>query len=209
MRILVLGSGAREHAIAWKLAQSRNVQKIFVAPGNGGTQAEFENVPIGAADISSLADFAEAQGIDLTVVGPEAPLVAGLADDFRARGLPVVGPSRKAAQLEGSKVFAKDFMARHKIPTAKYYTIGSFGEGEKQLDGLWRFPLVVKAEGLAAGKGVFICASAGEAREALDLIFNRRKFGEAGNQVGQRSAGIQYFFRTIFIGNRWIFKTMK
>ncbi|MBI4456147.1 MAG: phosphoribosylamine--glycine ligase [Acidobacteria bacterium] len=183
MRILVIGGGAREHAIAWKISQSTRVQKVFVAPGNGGTEQEFENIPIAATDVASLADFAEAQAVELTVVGPEAPLVAGIADEFSQRRLPLVGPSRQAAQLEGSKVFAKDFMARNSIPTARYATMTSYAEGEKQLDADWKFPVVVKADGLAAGKGVFICSSEKEARAALDLICNQRKFGEAGNRV--------------------------
>ncbi|HEY3128471.1 MAG TPA: phosphoribosylamine--glycine ligase [Acidobacteriota bacterium] len=183
MRILVVGGGAREHALAWKISQSSSVTKIFVIPGNAGTGEEFENVPIPATDIPSLADFAEAQAVDLTVVGPEAPLVAGIHEEFSRRELPLVGPSKAAAQLEGSKVFAKDFMARHSIPTGRYQTIHSFSQGEAGLDAGWRFPVVVKADGLAAGKGVFICASRQDALQALDLIFNRRQFGEAGNRV--------------------------
>ncbi len=183
MKVLVVGGGAREHALAWKISHSSSVTKIFVAPGNAGTGEEFENVPISPADLVSLADFAEAQAVDLTVVGPEAPLVAGIHEQFSRRGLPLVGPSAAAAQLEGSKVFAKDFMARHSIPTARYQTVHSFLEGESRLDAGWEFPIVVKADGLASGKGVFICASRQEARNALDLIFTRRQFGDAGNRV--------------------------
>ena len=183
MRVLVIGAGGREHALAWKIAQSRRVQKVFVAPGNGGTAQEFENVPLPAGDIPAFADFADAQGIDLTVVGPEVPLVAGVSDEFDRRGLPLVGPSRSAAQLEGSKVFAKEFMERHAIPTARYRIVRSYAEGETELYGGWEYPLVVKADGLAAGKGVFICSSLSEARAALDSIFLQRKFGPAGDRV--------------------------
>ncbi|HEV8133000.1 MAG TPA: phosphoribosylamine--glycine ligase [Acidobacteriota bacterium] len=183
MRVLIVGSGAREHAIAWKISQSSQVSKIFVAPGNAGTALEFENVPISATDLVSLADFAEAQAIDLTVVGPEAPLVAGIHEEFSKRKMSLVGPSRQAALLEGSKVFAKDFMARHSIPTARYQTVHTYSDAMARLEKWWQFPMVVKADGLAAGKGVFICSSRKEAENALDLIFNQHHFGDAGNRV--------------------------
>jgi phosphoribosylamine--glycine ligase len=183
MKILVVGPGAREHAIAWKLSQSSKITKIFVAPGNAGTAREFENVPIPVNDLASLADFAEAQAIDLTVVGPESPLVAGIAEEFQKRSLPLVGPSRNAARLEGSKVFAKEFMSRHKIPTARYATVESYDQAINQIAREWRFPLVVKADGLAAGKGVFVCASEREAVDALEAIFKKRQFGSAGDRV--------------------------
>jgi len=183
MKILIIGSGAREHAIAWKLSHSSKVNKIFVAPGNAGTARDFENVPIAPDDFASLADFAEAQAIELTVVGPEAPLVGGISEEFQKRSLLLVGPSPAAARLEGSKVFAKDFMARHGIPTARYITVHSYEEGVKHIGGEWRFPTVVKADGLAAGKGVLICDSEREMLDALDSIFRKRQFGPAGERA--------------------------
>ena len=178
MKVLVIGSGGREHALAWKLAQSPKVQRVFVAPGNGGTalDAALRNVPI--TDIAALADFAANEKIALTVVGPEAPLAAGVVDLFRSRSLRVFGPTRAAAQLESSKAFAKDFMQRHGIPTARYasYTDAAAAHAHVTQHGA---PIVVKADGLAAGKGVVVAMSADEAHAAVDFMLD----GQPGARV--------------------------
>ena len=160
MKVLVIGGGGREHALAWKLAQSQRVQKVHVAPGNGGTASEpgVANVDIG--DPVALADFAAAEKIGLTVVGPEAPLAAGVVDLFRARGLRVFGPTRAAAQLESSKAFAKDFMQRHGIPTAAYATFDDAAAAHAFVDAQGA-PIVIKADDLAAGKGVVVATTLG------------------------------------------------
>jgi phosphoribosylamine---glycine ligase len=170
MKVLVIGGGGREHALAWKLAQSPRVQTVFVAPGNGGTAADpaLRNVPFnGVDDIDALAGFAAAEKVALTVVGPEAPLAAGVVDAFRARGLRIFGPTRAAAQLESSKSFAKDFMQRHGIPTALYasFTDAAAAHAHVARHGA---PIVVKADGLAAGKGVVVASTADEAHDAID-----------------------------------------
>ncbi|MBP6777339.1 MAG: phosphoribosylamine--glycine ligase [Piscinibacter sp.] len=169
MKALVIGSGGREHALAWKLAASPRVQKVFVAPGNGGTARDvrLQNVPI--TDVQALADFAQAERIALTVVGPEAMLAAGVVDEFRARGLRIFGPTRAAAQLESSKAFAKDFMQRHAIPTALYatFTDAAAAHAHVQRHGA---PIVVKADGLAAGKGVVVAMDVDEAHAAIDAM---------------------------------------
>ena len=167
MKVLVVGSGGREHALAWKLAQSDKVQRVFVAPGNGGTAADaaLRNVPI--TDIAALADFAAAEKIALTVVGPEAPLAAGIVDLFRARGLRVFGPTQAAAQLESSKAFAKEFMQRHSIPTALHATFTEAAPAH-ELVNKRGVPIVIKADGLAAGKGVVVALTAAEAHAAID-----------------------------------------
>ncbi|NOZ12649.1 MAG: phosphoribosylamine--glycine ligase [Acidobacteria bacterium] len=184
MKVLVVGSGGREHALCWKIASSKQVSRIFCAPGNPGTAALGENVPVDAADLDGLLDFALENNIDLTVVGPEQPLVDGLADRFREKGLPVFGPSKTGAILEGSKVFAKEFMFRHKIPTAASNT---FGSRENALRFLAsenaEFPVVVKADGLAAGKGVLICGDRVSAESAIETVMGKRAFGEAGDRV--------------------------
>ena len=183
MKILIIGSGGREHALAWKVAQSTQVTEVHVAPGNAGTAAEprTRNVPIGAEDVEGLLRHALDERIDLTIVGPEAPLVLGVTDAFEAAGLRCFGPSRRAAQLEGSKAFTKDFLQRHGIPTAAY---GTFSRDD--FDPRWvrsqPGPLVVKADGLAAGKGVIICATAEEAVETAQAMFDGR-FGKAGDRV--------------------------
>ena len=178
MKVLVIGSGGREHALAWKLAQSPKVQRVFVAPGNGGTalDAALRNVPI--TDIAALADFAANEKIALTVVGPEAPLAAGVVDLFRSRSLRVFGPTRAAAQLESSKAFAKDFMQRHGIPTARYasFTEAAAAHAHVAQHGA---PIVVKADGLAAGKGVVVAMSADEAHAAVDFMLD----GKPGARV--------------------------
>ncbi len=184
MKILVAGSGGREHALAWKLSQSPLCKKLFCAPGNAGTMSIAENVLLKAEDIQGLVDFASREGIDLTVVGPEAPLTLGIVDEFEVRGLKIFGPKKNAAELEGSKIFAKQFMERHKIPTAKFEIADSVEQAKKIVNsGRFSYPLVVKADGLAAGKGVIVCRNAKRAEEALHVIMEEKKFGDAGDRV--------------------------
>ena len=184
MNILVIGGGGREHALAWKAAQSKDVNKVFVAPGNAGTLREnkLENVDINAEDIDSLKSFALQNDIALTIVGPEAPLVNGVVDNFQAAGLKIFGPSRGAAQLEGSKAFTKDFLARHNIPTAAY---GNFTDTEQAIAYIKEqgAPIVIKADGLAAGKGVILAQSEDEAIEAVKDMLSGNSFGDAGSRV--------------------------
>ena len=183
MNVLIIGSGGREHALAWKVAQDKRVEKVFVAPGNAGTatEAKCENVAIDVLDIAALADFAE-QNVQLTIVGPEAPLVAGVVDLFRTRKLDIFGPTAAAAQLEGSKAFTKDFLARHAIPTADYQ---NFTEVEPALAYLQQVgaPIVIKADGLAAGKGVIVAMTLQEAEDAVRDMLAGNAFGEAGSRV--------------------------
>ena len=185
MKVLVIGGGGREHALAWKLAQSPKLQKVYVAPGNGGTALDprLENVPI--TDIPALRDWALAQKIALTVVGPEAPLAAGVVDDFRAHGLRVFGPTRAAAQLESSKAFSKAFMQRHGIPTAAYQTFSDPAQAHAYVDRQGA-PIVVKADGLAAGKGVVVAMTAAEAHEAIDFMLLDNRLGVSHNEGGAR-----------------------
>jgi phosphoribosylamine--glycine ligase len=184
MNILVIGGGGREHALAWKLAQSVSAQRVFVAPGNAGTvrEAKLENAAIDNGDLDALVDFARRNAIDLTIVGPEAPLVMGVVDAFQAAGLRCFGPTRGAAQLEGSKSFTKDFLARHRIPTADYQT---FDELQAALDYLRAkgAPIVVKADGLAAGKGVIVAMDLETAEDAVRDMLAGNTFGEAGHRV--------------------------
>jgi phosphoribosylamine--glycine ligase len=182
MKILVIGGGGREHALAWKLAQGARVQKVYVAPGNAGTALEpgVENVAL--TKIPDLISFCKASHIQLTVVGPEAPLAEGVVDAFREAGLAIFGPTRAAAQLEASKDFAKAFMARHRIPTARYATFESSREAKAYVDAQGA-PIVVKADGLAAGKGVVVAATREEAHAAIDRIMDERSLGDAGNRV--------------------------
>ncbi|MBV7263786.1 phosphoribosylamine--glycine ligase [Photobacterium sp. WH24] len=184
MKVLVIGNGGREHALGWKAAQSAQVEKVFVAPGNAGTALEpkLENVAIGVEDTAALVAFAKEQQIGLTIVGPEAPLVIGVVDAFRAAGLPIFGPTQAAAQLEGSKAFTKDFLARHQIPTAEYQ---NFTEIEPALAYLKEkgAPIVVKADGLAAGKGVIVAMTQEEAEAAVRDMLAGNAFGEAGHRV--------------------------
>ena len=184
MKVLVIGSGGREHALAWKAAQSPDVEKVFVAPGNAGTarEAKLENVNIGVEAIDELIAFAKANNIALTIVGPEAPLVIGLVDAFEAEGLRCFGPSKGAAQLEGSKAFTKDFLARHNIPTGGYQ---NFTEIEPAIAYLKEMgaPIVIKADGLAAGKGVIVAMTLEEAEAAVRDMLAGNAFGEAGHRV--------------------------
>ncbi len=184
MKVLVVGSGGREHALAWKLAQSNKVKKVFVAPGNAGTAREsgVENIPIGSDDLKGLQDFAKKNHIELTIVGPEAPLVEGIVDRFDQAGLKCFGPSGGAAQLEGSKVFCKDFLARHHIPTASYKTFTDLALAKAYIHEKG-VPLVVKADGLAAGKGVIIAQSESEAIDAAAGMLTGESFGEAGKRI--------------------------
>ena len=183
MNVLIIGSGGREHALAWKVAQDERVEKVFVAPGNAGTaiEAKCENVAIDVLELDKLADFAAANAA-LTIVGPEAPLVAGVVDLFRERGLQCYGPTAGAAQLEGSKAFTKDFLARHQIPTAGY---ANFTELEPALAYLREkgAPIVVKADGLAAGKGVIVALTLAEAEDAVRDMLSGNAFGDAGSRV--------------------------
>ncbi|HQR04298.1 MAG: phosphoribosylamine--glycine ligase [Proteobacteria bacterium] len=182
MKILVVGSGGREHALAWRLAQAPGLQAVFVAPGNAGTAREHElkNVPI--TDLDALADFAEREKVHLTVVGPEAPLAAGIVDIFRARGLRIFGPSKAAAQLESSKDFAKQFMIRHGIPTAEFETFTDAAAAHVYIDRKGA-PIVVKADGLAAGKGVVVATNTAEAHAAIDDMLSGNRLGNAGARV--------------------------
>jgi phosphoribosylamine--glycine ligase len=183
MKILVIGGGGREHAIVWKLRQSIGVEKIWCAPGNGGIENDAECVALDLGDVSAAANLAEKLGVDLTICGPELPLVRGIADEFAKRGLALLGPTREAAQLEGSKVFAKKFMERHGVPTASTY-----GIYDSPIDAYTSlcsvdWPLVVKADGLCAGKGVLVTSSPDEASEFIDRLMEKREFGNAGKQV--------------------------
>jgi phosphoribosylamine--glycine ligase len=182
MKLLVIGGGGREHALAWKLAQSKRVQKVYVAPGNGGTATEdgLENVDL--SKVEDLVAFAKKNEVYLTVVGPEAPLSAGVVDAFQAAGLKIFGPTRAAAQLEASKDFAKSFMVRHKLPTALHRTFTDAAEAKAFVTKRGA-PIVVKADGLAAGKGVVVATSVQEATDAIDSMLTQNKFGAAGARV--------------------------
>ena len=185
MKVLVIGGGGREHALAWKLAQSPKLQCVYVAPGNGGTasDARLENVAI--TDPEALADFAQREKVVLTVVGPEAPLAAGVVDLFRSRGLRIFGPTRAAAQLESSKAFSKAFMQRHDIPTARYQTFDNAAAAHAYVDAEGA-PIVVKADGLAAGKGVVVAMSLPQAHAAIDTMFDGGTLGVQHNDGGAR-----------------------
>src|ERR1700719_1718119 len=183
MKILVIGSGGREHALVWKLRQSPSVSKIWCAPGNGGISQQAECVPANLADIPALGDLAQKLGADLTVVGPEQPLVDGIAEEFDRRKLKIIGPSKKCAQLEGSKIFPKDFLTRHAIPTAASYGVfASASDAVKKLESL-KYPLVLKADGLCGGKGVLVAKSYGEAAAFADRILEKREFGEGSARL--------------------------
>ena len=184
MKVLIVGSGGREHALAWKAKHSKLTTQIYVAPGNGGTANEggVTNVEIAANDIDGLANFAQSNEIDLTIVGPELPLVEGITDKFESLSLNCFGPSRKAAQLEGSKKFMKDFLSRHKIPTATYKSFNDLEAAIKHLEKS-SIPIVIKADGLAAGKGVTVAQSYKEAEKAIRDCLEEKTFGEAGSEV--------------------------
>jgi phosphoribosylamine--glycine ligase len=182
MKVLVIGSGGREHALVWKISQSPRVKKIYCAPGNAGIAQLAECLPLSAEDVKGLAARAEKERVDLTVVGPEAPLTLGIAEAFKEKGLRIFGPSQKAAEIEGSKALAKDLMKKYGIPTGDSQTFRDHGSAVKYAKGKGA-PLVVKADGLAAGKGVVICRSVDEALSALDLIMVQKAFGAAGGKV--------------------------
>ncbi len=184
MNVLIIGNGGREHALAWKVAQSQKVETVFVAPGNAGTnnEAGVENVAIDALDFPALAEFAKNNGVELTIVGPEAPLVEGVVDYFENAGLAIFGPRKEAAQLEGSKAFTKDFLARHNIPTAFYGVFTNEAEAIAYIEDKGA-PIVVKADGLAAGKGVILAQTNAEAIAAVKDMLSGNKFGDAGARV--------------------------
>jgi len=184
MKVLIVGAGGREHALSWKAAQSSDVETVYVAPGNAGTalEAGVENVDIAVDDIAKLQDFALQQNIALTIVGPEVPLVAGIVDQFQQAGLRIFGPNKAAAQLEGSKSFCKDFLARHNIPTAAYGVFTDLNEAHQYIEKVGA-PVVVKADGLAAGKGVVIAHSNDEAKNAATDMLADNRFGDAGSKV--------------------------
>ncbi|MBR0566417.1 phosphoribosylamine--glycine ligase [Azoarcus sp. L1K30] len=182
MKVLVIGSGGREHALAWKLAQSPKVTRVLVAPGNPGTAREPKLQNVAATDIADLVDLARSEQVGFTVVGPEAPLAAGVVDAFRTAGLPIFGPTKNAAQLESSKDFAKRFLLRHGIPTAKYQTFSDAVAAHAYIDAEGA-PIVIKADGLAAGKGVVVAMTADEAHAAIDMMLLDNKMGDAGARV--------------------------
>ncbi len=184
MKVLIVGSGGREHALAWKIAQSPRVTRLFCAPGNGGTGLAATNIAIADSDIAGLAAFAETEGIELTVVGPELPLSLGIVDEFTRRGLRVFGPSRLAAELESSKIFSKRFMDRNGIPTGRFRVAEAAEEALAAVrSGEFGFPVVLKADGLAAGKGVIIARDLASADEAIRTIMIERQFGAAGDRI--------------------------
>jgi len=183
MKILIIGGGGREHAMAWKLRESARVEKIWCAPGNGGISRDAECVPLNVGDPEAAADLAVRLGADLTIVGPELPLVEGIADEFKRRGLAILGPPKTAARLEGSKIFAKEFMRRNGIPTAGVYgTFASAPEACAKLDSV-SWPVVVKADGLCAGKGVLVTSSPSEAKQFIERLTEGGEFGDAGKRV--------------------------
>ena len=187
MRVLIVGSGGREHALAWKVARSPLVSRLYCAPGNAGMASLGECVNIKAMDIPALLAFAKDKGIDLAIIGPESPLIAGIADEFRAAGIPTFGPSRAAAAIEGSKVFAKELMAKYGIPAAEFRVFDDSGEAaayiERKSGGSDALPIVVKADGEALGKGVFVCSTKDEALRAIKSIMVDKVFGKSGDRV--------------------------
>jgi len=182
MKVLIVGNGGREHTIAWTLKKSPKVEEVFVAPGNAGTALIGENVDVGVNDFKKLAEFAESQGIGLTIVGPEDPLVNGIIDFFEGKGLKVFGPSKKAAEIEGSKIFCRELLKKYGIPSAEFGSFDNAGEAKAYLKEKGA-PIVVKADGLAAGKGVIVCETMEEAEKAIDSIMLDKKFGEAGAKL--------------------------
>jgi len=204
MKILIIGSGGREHVLAWKIKQSPLVKELYCAPGNGGISEIAQCVDIKADDIQALIEFVKSKQIDLTVVGPEAPLVAGIVDAFEKEGLKVFGPNREAAQLEGSKIFAKKFMHECNIPTATFHQFDEIKKAKEFLQQAM-FPLVVKADGLAAGKGVIICEDFIEAEKAIDEIMAQKIFKDAGRQIliEERLEGEEVSILAISDGNNY------
>ena len=184
MKILIIGSGGREHALSWKCIQSPIVEKVYVAPGNAGTMLEenIENVSISSQSFADLADFVESKNISLTIVGPEQPLVDGICDYFQSRKLPIFGPSKNAAQLEGSKTFTKEFLKRNNIPTAEYKTFNDQTPAIEYLKTI-SFPVVIKADGLAAGKGVIIAETYQQAKKSVTDMLSLNRFGNAGGRI--------------------------
>ena len=187
MNILVIGSGGREHAMAWKIGQSSRVDRVFVAPGNAGTEQEAENVDLAVDDIAGLINFAKQNKVELTVVGPEAPLCLGIVDEFKKEGLRAFGPSKAAARMEGSKVFCKQLLRSADVPTADFFEFDNAGAAERFVNERYGetpedVPLVVKADGLAAGKGAIVCGTQSEALEAIERIARSREFGDAGDK---------------------------
>ncbi|HUR79530.1 MAG TPA: phosphoribosylamine--glycine ligase, partial [Thermoanaerobaculia bacterium] len=205
MRVLVVGQGAREHALCWKLKQSPLVREIYAAPGNAGMAQVADCVPIGVADIIELADFAEKLKIDLTIVGPELPLTLGIVDEFHKRDLTIFGPTRLAAELEGSKVFSKEFMRKYNIPTAEAFVCSSMDDAKDALKKT-SYPAVIKVEGLAGGKGVIIAQNAKEADEYLKLVFEDKKFGNAASRilVEEYLTGEEISFMVVTDGKRFV-----
>ncbi|MEW6355480.1 MAG: phosphoribosylamine--glycine ligase [Planctomycetota bacterium] len=182
MKVLVVGSGGREHALVWKIAQSKLVDKIYCAPGNPGMEEQAELVEIGSDEISKLRNFAKENKVELTVVGPEDPLANGIVDEFQRHGLKVFGPTAKAAELESSKVFCKQILHKHAVPTAAFRVFDGAGRAKEYIKSIGA-PIVVKADGLAKGKGVIVCATEDEACDAVDLIIKKKEFGDAGKRV--------------------------
>ncbi len=184
MKVLIIGSGGREHALAWKIKQSSLLKELYCAPGNAGTEQIGTNVALDPTNIVELSRFASEKEIDFTVVGPELPLTLGIVDEFESKGLKIFGPTRKASEIEGSKVFAKEFMKRHKIPTADFEIANSPDEAKRIISsGRFPFPVVVKADGLAGGKGAIICKDIKEAEKAITLLMIEKKFGKSGERV--------------------------
>src|SRR5436309_10371222 len=205
MNILVLGGGGREHALVWKLRESPRVEKIWCAPGNGGIAAEAECVAIDAGDVGAIVAFAEGTHPDLTIVGPELPLVNGLTDAFRQRNWAIVGPSKQAAQLEGSKIFSKEFMARHHIPTARMYgTYDSSADVYKALNSV-AYPVVIKADGLCAGKGVFLAPDLAAAKDFVERVMEKNELGLGGKRIllEETLEGEELSFIILTDGNRY------
>lgn len=183
MKVLVIGSGGREHALVWKLAQSRRVKKVYCAPGNGGISAQAECVPVSVEDTDKLINFAKKNKIDLTVVGPEVPLSIGVVDEFEKAGLKIFGPKKNAAVLESSKCFTKEFCSRHNIPAASCKIFTSATEAKKAIESRTKYPVVVKADGLAAGKGVTVAKNRDQALKVVEEMMVREKFGQAGRKI--------------------------
>ncbi len=183
MKVLVIGQGGREHALCWKLKNSPSVERVYCAPGNAGTALEATNVDIGSTDVERLVQFAKSERIDLTVVGPEASLVAGVVDAFQAANLRIFGPTKKAAELEGSKIFSKELMRKANVPTAEFRSFNRYLDAVTYLEDREETPLVVKADGLASGKGVFVCSNRQEALDAAKQIMLEQAFGESGNKI--------------------------